>query len=317
MIRASKISTSWMTSLRVRASAWHLHQGELPRDHVLGVEVADLDDVDELVELLGHLLDREAARVDRDRHARAVRVLGRADGEGVDVEAAPGEQAGHAGQDAGLVLHQDREGVLHGARSIARSADRRLRVAPGAGSYPCAHGGPAARRRGRSAGPGDADPGAAVRGLRRRGRLPTAPRRWRRCGRRGRTCCCSTCCCPTPTASSCAAGCASDGDPRADPDAHRPRHGVGPGGRLRGRRRRLPGQALLHGRAGRAGAGPAAARRATARRPPRAASATCTSTRSTHEVRRGGRAVRLTRREFDLLAVFIDHPGRCSRASGC
>ena len=30
---------------------------------------------------------------------------------------------------------------------------------------------------------------------------------------------------------------------------------------------------------------------------------------STHEVRRGGRSVRLTRREFDLLAVFIDHPG--------
>jgi two-component system response regulator MprA len=30
---------------------------------------------------------------------------------------------------------------------------------------------------------------------------------------------------------------------------------------------------------------------------------------STHEVRRGDRPVRLTRREFDLLAVFIDHPG--------
>jgi two-component system, OmpR family, response regulator MprA len=30
---------------------------------------------------------------------------------------------------------------------------------------------------------------------------------------------------------------------------------------------------------------------------------------STHEVRRGGRPVRLTRREFDLLALFLDHPG--------
>jgi two-component system response regulator MprA len=30
---------------------------------------------------------------------------------------------------------------------------------------------------------------------------------------------------------------------------------------------------------------------------------------STHEVRRGGRQVRLTRREFDLLALFLDHPG--------
>ena len=30
---------------------------------------------------------------------------------------------------------------------------------------------------------------------------------------------------------------------------------------------------------------------------------------STHEVRRGGRPVRLTRREFDLLALFLNHPG--------
>jgi two-component system response regulator MprA len=30
---------------------------------------------------------------------------------------------------------------------------------------------------------------------------------------------------------------------------------------------------------------------------------------STHEVRRGGRPLRLTRREFDLLALFLDHPG--------
>jgi two-component system response regulator MprA len=30
---------------------------------------------------------------------------------------------------------------------------------------------------------------------------------------------------------------------------------------------------------------------------------------STHEVRRGGRPLRLTRREFDLLAFFLDNPG--------
>jgi DNA-binding response OmpR family regulator len=30
---------------------------------------------------------------------------------------------------------------------------------------------------------------------------------------------------------------------------------------------------------------------------------------STHEVRRGGRLLRLTRREFDLLALFLDNPG--------
>jgi two-component system, OmpR family, response regulator MprA len=30
---------------------------------------------------------------------------------------------------------------------------------------------------------------------------------------------------------------------------------------------------------------------------------------STHEVRRGGRPLQLTRREFDLLALFLEHPG--------
>jgi two-component system, OmpR family, response regulator MprA len=30
---------------------------------------------------------------------------------------------------------------------------------------------------------------------------------------------------------------------------------------------------------------------------------------STHEVRRGGRPLQLTRREFDLLAFFLEHPG--------
>ena len=30
---------------------------------------------------------------------------------------------------------------------------------------------------------------------------------------------------------------------------------------------------------------------------------------TTHEVRRAGRTLRLTRREFDLLALFLDHPG--------
>ena len=139
------------------------------------------------------------------------------------------------------------------------SSDGASGVAPGRRGYPCPHGGPPARRRGRSAGPSDADPRAAATRASTSRPPPTAPRRWRRCGRRGRTCCCSTCCCPTPTASSCRGGLRDGRRPGADPDAHRPRHGVGPGGGLRGRRRRLPGQAVLHGRADRARAGPAAA----------------------------------------------------------
>ena len=45
----------------------------------------------------------------RDR----LRVLGLADGEAVDVEAARGEHAGDVGQHAGHVLHQGRKDVTH------------------------------------------------------------------------------------------------------------------------------------------------------------------------------------------------------------
>src|SRR5699024_2556924 len=40
-----------------------------------------------------------------------LRVLGRADGERGDVEPAAGEQGGDAGEHAGLVLHQHRQGL--------------------------------------------------------------------------------------------------------------------------------------------------------------------------------------------------------------
>src|SRR5205823_2936315 len=43
---------------------------------------------------------------------REALVVGRSDREGVDVEAATGEQSGDAGQDAGLVLDEDRKDVL-------------------------------------------------------------------------------------------------------------------------------------------------------------------------------------------------------------
>ena len=48
-------------------------------------------------------------KVMRDRFG----VLGFADGEAVDVEAARGEHAGDVGQHAGLVLHQGRQDVPH------------------------------------------------------------------------------------------------------------------------------------------------------------------------------------------------------------
>jgi hypothetical protein len=54
-----------------------------------GIEFDDLDDVDQLVELLGHLLERDVLAVDDDRLPGDLVVLRRSDGERVDVEAAP------------------------------------------------------------------------------------------------------------------------------------------------------------------------------------------------------------------------------------
>ena len=90
------------------------HEHELALDRVAGVELADLHHVDQLVELLGDLLERGRLDVDHDRDAAEPVVLGGGDGQREDVEAAPGEQAGHAGQHAGLVLDQHDQRVVAG-----------------------------------------------------------------------------------------------------------------------------------------------------------------------------------------------------------
>ena len=89
-----------------------LEQRQLAGDRAGGLEVADLEHVDELVQLLGHLVDRVQRAVDRQRDARELLVVGRADGERLDVEAASREQAGNPRQDAGAVLDEDREHML-------------------------------------------------------------------------------------------------------------------------------------------------------------------------------------------------------------
>ena len=88
-----------------------LDQHQLAVDRERAVELDDLDHLDQLVELLGDLLQRGVLDVDHDGHPRDLLVLGRAHGERLDVEAAPAEQAGDPGQHAGLVLDQHREGV--------------------------------------------------------------------------------------------------------------------------------------------------------------------------------------------------------------
>src|SRR5680860_1485657 len=71
------------------------------------LKVVELEHLDQLVELLGDLLERQFLDVDDDRHARHLGVLGRSDRQGVDVEPPPREQARDTGQDAWFVLHQD------------------------------------------------------------------------------------------------------------------------------------------------------------------------------------------------------------------
>src|SRR3984957_21217478 len=89
-----------------------LDQHELALYGLRWLKLDDLDDVDQLVELLGHLLQRMFLAVHHDSHPGDLLVLGGPDREGLDVETAPGEQAGDADQDSRFVLDQDREGVL-------------------------------------------------------------------------------------------------------------------------------------------------------------------------------------------------------------
>src|ERR1700722_10458881 len=65
--------------------------------------------------------------VHHDRHPGDLLVLGRPDREGLDVEAAPGEQAGDANEDARLVLDQDRQSVLFAHEAISLALGARIR----------------------------------------------------------------------------------------------------------------------------------------------------------------------------------------------
>src|SRR4051812_49413410 len=87
-------------------------QRHLPGDRLIGLHVADLHHVHQLVELLGDLIDRVDGAVQGQGDPRDVGVLRRADGEGVDVEAAAGEEPGDPGEDSGLVLDEERQDVL-------------------------------------------------------------------------------------------------------------------------------------------------------------------------------------------------------------
>src|SRR5436190_1377234 len=90
----------------------HLDHQELELDR-RRAELGHLQHVDQLVQLLGDLVDGVLRAVDPDRDAAAARVLRRPDREGLDVEAAAGEEAGAAREHAGPVLHEHAQ-RMHG-----------------------------------------------------------------------------------------------------------------------------------------------------------------------------------------------------------
>src|SRR5688572_19963548 len=106
--------------LAVLAGGAHLHEHELALDVLALREVDDLHHVDQLVQLLGDLLDHLVGARGDDGHPGHGGVLGRRNGERLDVVAAGGKQARHPRQGAGLVLHEDRKDVAHGYSSSER-----------------------------------------------------------------------------------------------------------------------------------------------------------------------------------------------------
>src|SRR5262249_4866665 len=85
----------------------------------------DADDVDQLVELLEHLLERCRIGVDDHRDAREALVGGGRDRQREDVEPAPADQADDARQHVRLVLHRQGEEVMpcRPGRGLRRRGD--------------------------------------------------------------------------------------------------------------------------------------------------------------------------------------------------
>ena len=110
--RASKhLARARCSSRALRRRRGDLDQRELALDRLVRLELADAQDVDELVHLLLDLLERVLLAVDAQRDPRDVVALGRADREALDVVAAAREHARDAHQRARLVLDAGRTSV--------------------------------------------------------------------------------------------------------------------------------------------------------------------------------------------------------------
>ena len=120
--RASNTSASEISSARRSGGAATLISASSRSTASPGLELVDAQDVDELVHLLLDLLERVLRAVDAERDPRDVRALGRADGEALDVEAAPREHGRDPRERARLVLDEHGQRVAHGASPPRRSA---------------------------------------------------------------------------------------------------------------------------------------------------------------------------------------------------
>jgi hypothetical protein len=90
----------------VRAVGPHLDHQQLALHRGVPLELDDLEDVNQLVELLRDLLERQLSHVHHHGDPGDLRVLRRADCERVDVERSAREEAGNAREHAGLVLDE-------------------------------------------------------------------------------------------------------------------------------------------------------------------------------------------------------------------
>ena len=78
----------------------------------VGGKLDDLQHVNELVQLLGDLLDGVGVTFGYDGDAGDTGVFGGAHGQGEDVEQSAGEQTGDAGENARLIFYQNGQSVL-------------------------------------------------------------------------------------------------------------------------------------------------------------------------------------------------------------
>src|SRR5919106_330813 len=100
----------------------NLDKRKLALDGGIWGQLRDAQDVDQLVQLLRHLLERLVLDADGDGHPGDGRVLGLPNCERIDVESAAGEQTRDASKHAWLVLHQHRDRVAAHAPTASSPA---------------------------------------------------------------------------------------------------------------------------------------------------------------------------------------------------